>query len=143
MTEPSAEATEAKLIYADSSALVKLVIEEPESQALAAHLVGRPRLACSRLAIVEVHRATRLANDSPEVAAAVERLLSSTMLLSIDDDLLEAARTLTSKTLRSLDAIHLASALRIEAEELLAYDRRLLAAASDLGFATTSPGLVT
>lgn len=143
MTEPSAEATEAKLIYADSSALVKLVIEEPESQALAAHLVGRPRLACSRLAIVEVHRATRLANDSPEVAAAVERLLSSTMLLSIDDDLLEAARTLTSKTLRSLDAIHLASALRIEAEEFLAYDRRLLAAASDLGFATTSPGLVT
>ena len=143
MTEPSAEATEAKLIYADSSALVKLVIEEPESQALAAHLVGRPRLACSRLATAEVHRATRLANDSPEVAAAVERLLSSTMLLSIDDDLLEAARTLTSKTLRSLDAIHLASALRIEAEELLAYDRRLLAAASDLGFATTSPGIVT
>jgi uncharacterized protein len=119
---------------------VKLVIEEPETEALQAHLdSGATVLATSRLAIVEVSRATGLANDSSEVQEDVDRLLSSCMLVSVSAELLRAARRLASASVRTLDAIHLASALRIEADELLAYDRRLLAAASEQRLPVATP----
>jgi uncharacterized protein len=61
------------------------------------------------------------------------------MLVAVSPQLLRAARELTSNTVRSLDAIHLATALRIEADELLAYDHRLLAAADEQGLQLASP----
>jgi uncharacterized protein len=61
------------------------------------------------------------------------------MLVSVSTQLLRAAHKLASASVRTLDAIHLASALRTEADELLAYDHRLLAAATEQGLATTSP----
>lgn len=60
-------------------------------------------------------------------------------MVSVTAPLLRQARGLASATLRTLDAIHLASALRLEADELLAYDRRLLDAARNLGLAVASP----
>jgi predicted nucleic acid-binding protein len=63
------------------------------------------------------------------VQEEVDRLLSSCILIAVSTQLLRAARKLACAPVRTLDAIHLASALRIEADELLAYDRRLLAAA--------------
>ena len=96
-------------------------------------------LATSRIAVVEVSRATGLANSSREVRDEVDRLLASCMLVAVSAQLLRAARELAGSALRTLDAIHLASALRIEADELLAYDHRLLAAASERGLAVASP----
>lgn len=131
---------ERRLIYADSSALVKLIIEETETAALKSHLASRSNvLATSRLAIVEVTRACKLANPSQETAEEADRLLSSCMLVSVSSQLLRSARKLTSDTIRTLDAIHLASALRIDADELLAYDRRLLAAAREQGLCVADP----
>ncbi len=136
----TALSAERRLIYADSSALVKLVIEEPESAALQQHLNGAYLLATSRIAVVEVSRATALANPDQEVREEVERLLASCMLVAVSAHLLRSARNLTADTVRTLDAIHLASALRIEADELLAYDHRLLAAAAEHGMTAVSPG---
>jgi predicted nucleic acid-binding protein len=131
---------ERRLLYADSSALVKLVIEEPESASLERHVQDRRLLATSRVALVEVARATAIANPAPEVQAEAGRLLRSCLLVDVTDALLRSAAGLTSAAVRTLDAIHLASALRIEPDELVAYDRRLLAAAAELGLTVASPG---
>jgi predicted nucleic acid-binding protein len=118
---------------------VKLVIEEPESASLERYLEGGPLLATSRIALVEVLRATSIANPAPEVRAEAERLLASCMLVDVTDGLLRAAAGLASAAVRTLDAIHLASALRVEADELVAYDRRLTAAAAARGLVVASP----
>jgi uncharacterized protein len=88
-----------------------------------------------------VPRATALANPSPDVQAAVDALLGACMLIAVSIETLRAARKLAGASVRTLDAIHLASALRIEADELVAYDQRLLAAAAANGVAVASPGL--
>jgi hypothetical protein len=90
--------------------------------------------------VVEVSRASALANPSPEVREEVDKLLASCMLVAVSARLLRSARELAAATVRTLGAIHLASALRIEADELLAYDRRLLAAAAERGLTVASPG---
>lgn len=90
--------------------------------------------------MVEVSRATALANPDQEVREEVDKLLASCMLVAVSAQLLRSARNLTAATVRTLDAIHLASALRIEADELLAYDHRLLAAATEHGLTAASPG---
>ena len=69
----------------------------------------------------------------------VDRLLGSLMLVAVTAQLLRSARKLAGAAVRTLDAIHLASALRIEPDELLAYDRRLLAAATEHGLTVASP----
>lgn len=119
---------------------MKLLIEEAESAALEGHLADGPVLATSRLAVVEVPRATALANPRPEVQREVADLLASCLLVDVTDGVLLAAAALTSLTVRTLDAIHLASALRIEPDELVAYDRRLIAAAAGHGLVVASPG---
>ena len=119
---------------------MKLVIEEPESAALESYLDDPPLVATSRIAVVEVPRATSLANPSDEVRAQTERLLASCMLVVVSAQLLSVARGLTSADVRTLDAIHLASALSIAADELVAYDHRLLRAAIEQGLAVASPG---
>ncbi len=119
---------------------MKLVIEEPESRALEQHLEAGSVLATSRIALVEVRRATALANPAPEVQEEAARLLASCMLIDVTDGLLRDAARLASQAVRTLDAIHLASALRIETDELVAYDRRLLGAAAARGLAVSSPG---
>jgi predicted nucleic acid-binding protein len=93
----------------------------------------------SRIAVVEVSRATALANPSQEVSEEVDKLLGSLMLVAVSAQLLRSARKLVRASVRTLDAIHLASALRIEPDELLAYDRRLLAAATEHGLQVASP----
>jgi uncharacterized protein len=120
---------------------VKLIVEEPESKALERHLDGEPLLATSRIALVEVLRATAFANPAPEVRSEAERLLASCMLVDVSDGLLRGAAALASASVRTLDAVHLASALKVGPDELIAYDWRLLAAAAEHGLASSSPGV--
>ena len=128
------------LAYLDSSALVKLVIDEPESAALERHLGKGTALATSLIALVEVTRATALANPAPEVREETALLLDSCILVDVTDVVVRVAARLASRAVRTLDALHLASAMRVEPDELIAYDRRLVAAARDSGLPVASPG---
>lgn len=119
---------------------MKLVIEEPQSAALERHLASGQLVATSRIALVEVTRATAIANPRAEVRRETDRLLASCMLVDVTNALLRTAAELASPRVRTLDAIHLASAVRIEADELLAYDRRLAAAGVEQGLEVASPG---
>jgi predicted nucleic acid-binding protein len=133
-------ATEDALVYADASALVKLVIDEAETEALKAHLHDVPRIATSAVALVEVPRATALADPSTVTRARALDLLERCFLVDATQALLRRAEELSSAAVRSLDAIHLASALDVAPAEMVVYDRRLRAAAEDAGLRVTSPG---
>lgn len=128
-------------IYADSSALVKLVIDEPESDALRALVGSGPGLVTSWIAVVEVHRAAHMAHPSARSQPRTKALLDRCRLLAVSADVLERARQLASPRLRSLDAIHLASAIRSKSPQIVTYDRRLMEAASAEGLRVLHPGL--
>jgi predicted nucleic acid-binding protein len=117
------------------------VIEEPESQDLEAHVTEDVVLATSRIALVEVPRATSLANPAEEVRWETQRLLSACLLVDVSDRVLRAAAELTSREIRTLDAIHLASALRSGLENLtvVTHDRTMATVAEHLGFETYDP----
>jgi predicted nucleic acid-binding protein len=126
-------------VYLDSSAIVKLVVEEGESRALTRHLRDHPSRVSCALARVEVIRAVR-----PHGAAAVGRagrLLARISLLRIDDVLLDAAAALEGTALRSLDAIHLAAAQAFgdELAEVVTYDHRMAHAARRFGLTVSAP----
>jgi predicted nucleic acid-binding protein len=134
-------ATDDRVAYADSSALVKLVIDEPESRSLHEYLTRtEPLLASSRVALVEVPRATSIADPSPETREKTRRLLEACLLVRLTDALLREAAELTSLQVRTLDAIHLATAKRVEPDEMIVYDARLAAAAAEAGLETIAPG---
>ena len=95
----------------------------------------------ARQQLVEVPRATRIANPSEEVRHETRRLLDACLLVDVNDRVLDDAAGLASRSVRSLDAIHLATALYIDADELVAYDERLLDAAAAQGLSIASPGL--
>ncbi len=137
----TALSTDQRLLYFDSSALVKLLIEEPQSDELERYVADEVVLATSRVALVEVPRATALANPAEEVQIETGRLLASCLLVAVGNRVLSSAAELTSREVRTLDAIHLATALYIDADELVAYDRRLLAAAATHRVPVASPGL--
>lgn len=103
-------------------------------------LGAEPLLATSRIALVEVLRATALANPAHETRSVAESLLASCMLVDVTDGLLRVAARLASRSVRTLDAVHLASALRVDADQMVAYDRRLLSAAAEHGLSVSSPG---
>lgn len=121
--------------YVDSSALAKLIVSEPESEPLARYLESREMIS-SELAIVEV---TRVERRAPAPVGSARRVLAEVDLVALTRPLLERAAELTSARVRSLDAIHLATALEVEPDELVAYDRRLLAAAAEVGLSVVSP----
>ena len=120
-----------QLLYLDSSALVKLVSPEPETPALLRLLHDWPERVSSVLARVEVLRATRRLGDEAARLRRAEQVLSRIALIRIDDVVLDAAARLAPTDLRSLDAIHLATALSVRRQlgALVTYDPRLAAAA--------------
>ena len=125
-------------VYVDSSALAKLVVLEPQTRALASHLRNR-RVTTSELAVVEIARAEKLAEPGRRTGATARGVLAEADLVPVGPAILARAAALTSTRVRSLDAIHLATALELEPEELVAYDRRLLDAAEAAGLRTASP----
>ena len=134
-------------VYFDSSALLKRTLEERESDALECefqHLSeSGADLVSSTLTWIEVTRSlrSRLGAESPMlVATLVDETLAGVSESPITGQVVSIARRLGPSTLRSLDAIHLASATLLNADIVCAYDKRLLVAASELGFRTMSPG---
>jgi uncharacterized protein len=126
-------------VYLDSSAIVKLVVREPETEALLAFLVPRDVRVTSALARVEVVRAVRHHGRSATTRATA--MLDALSQLALDDALLDSAAAIDANQLRSLDAIHLASAQQLEGEldVLVTYDERMLAAARALGLPVSLP----
>lgn len=128
--------------YLDASALVKLVIDEPERDALREHLGMRsPRQVTSALSRVEVLRAVKVASPGPAAQAQAEQVLGRCVLVAVGDLVLRDAAQLASVRLRSLDAIHLASARTFGPDEFITYDERLAEAARDQGMTVVQPGV--
>jgi len=130
------------VIYLDTSAMAKLVVAETESAALAAWLDERPDelLTTSVLGRVELLRAAR--RRGQDAVARALSLLAELALVPVSADVVDGAWTLDPPAVRSLDALHLASASSLGSEltALVAYDARLLAAAESLGLKPVSPG---
>ena len=125
--------------YLDSSAIVKFVIEEPESSALRRHLRRRRPLVSSSLARTEVLRALVL--EGEEGLARGRAVLGRIDLVRVNNRVLDAAGIMTPSDLRSLDAIHLATARELGTDlgQVVSYDDRILVAARQLGVRTASP----
>jgi predicted nucleic acid-binding protein len=119
------------VIYLDTSAFVKLVRGERETPALASFLRERPDapLVSSALLVVETRRA--VLREDPGQLPRADLLLTRIDQVDITRPVLEAASRLPDPALRSLDAIHLATALQLhrELEAVVTYDSRLAAAA--------------
>lgn len=126
-------------LYLDSSAIVKLAVREAESAALRRFLRRRRPLVTSALARTEVLRALL-----PAGKEALERggdVLRTLDLVRVNDRVLKAAGVLAPESLRSLDAIHLSTALLLadELSAVVTYDERMAAAARDLGLRVAIP----
>jgi predicted nucleic acid-binding protein len=128
-------------VYADSSALAKLVVHESESDDFFEYLDDGPVIATSRIATVEVARAAAVADPGADAQRRVDRILGYCLLVDVTAEVIAAARRLASPTLRTLDAIHLATALQIAPDEFVAYDRQLLTAAQAQGLRVAAPGV--
>ena len=120
------------MIYLDTSAFVKLIRGERETSALQAFLRERPEapLVSSALLVVETRRA--VLREDPGQLPRADLLLTRIDQVDITRAVLEAASRLPDPALRSLDAIHLATALQLhrDLEAVVTYDSRLAAAAS-------------
>lgn len=123
----------------DTSAFVKAPLGEPHAQALAAAADEWGMYASSALLRVEAVRACRRAGD--DAVAAVSGALRRVVLIPVDDEVLEAAALLGDPGVRSLDAIHLATAMALgdDLGMVFTYDARLSEAALALGLPVSSP----
>jgi predicted nucleic acid-binding protein len=119
-----------KLLYLDSSAIVKLVVPEPETKALRDLLRSWPERVSSVVARIEVERVARRIGGG-----AVRRsrsVLSRIALVGLDEPVVRVAAALDPPELRTLDAIHLATAISLGGDlgALCVYDVRLGGAAA-------------
>lgn len=127
------------MVYLDSSALVKLVVTEPESLALRHYLSAESERVSCALVRVEVLRAAR--GHGAAALTRARRLLQRLYLVQVDEELLDAAAGLDPRVLRSLDAIHLAAAQLFGGEltAVVTYDRRMATTAGLLDLPVAAP----
>lgn len=127
-------------VYVDSSAAAKLLVREQESAALIRHLSDRQingdGIATSFLTETELRRICVREDISQKL---VTDLLDRFELLELDAPLYRDAGTLANRELRSLDALHIATALRLDADEFVTYDQRQTSAALDSGLRVVAP----
>ena len=131
------------MLYLDTSALMKLIRREPESDALADWLDAQTPApwVSSTLIEIELPRALRLIE--PSLLARVPAMLARVARYEVDELVRAAAAAYPDTTLRSLDAIHLATGDAVLGTQLTAfvtYDERLLPAAAAAGLPTAAPG---
>ena len=126
-------------VYLDTSAAAKLLVEELESAALASYLDSldaAEELMSSVLLETELRRlGIRL--EIPQ--ATISQLLDQVALVEVSRSLFREAGLLPGSYLRSLDALHIAAALRLDCRLLITYDHRMATAATDVGLATIGP----
>jgi predicted nucleic acid-binding protein len=127
------------VLYLDSSALVKLVVTEPETVALRRYLRSRPDRVTSELSVAEVSRAA-LRRDAGLIEAT-RRILDRVDRIALGSQLVQRAGTLMPPGMRTLDALHITSALELgdELEAVVAYDHQMLDAAAAHRLPTASP----
>lgn len=128
-------------VYLDSSAFVKLVVAEPESRALRSFLARRrARHVSSAILRAEALRAVR--HGDPETLANTRAALRRVELVAVTDGILDGAGALEPRVVRTLDAIHLATALALgdDLEVIVTYDARMAEGARLLGLDAESPG---
>jgi len=126
-------------LYLDTSVLGRVLLNEPDTPAIR-HEMGRfERHISSRLLSIELHR-LGLREDMLEY---VEKLLSGQVLIPLDEEILADAETIAPSAVRTLDAIHLATAVRLAGEgqldALMTYDKQLAEGAREHGLAVLSP----
>lgn len=130
---------EVPLVYADTSALGALLVEQAETGALVEWLDRAPaRLVSSDLLETELRRmAVREGRDQSKVSAVLEGV----SLAALDRATYRSAGLLPMPYLRTLDALHLEAAMRLDANAVLTYDRRLGEAARSAGLDVIAPGV--
>lgn len=128
------------MLYLDASAIVKLVRSEPETPALVETIRADPEVVSSALSWTEVVRAARRARVRMARATAV---LDGIAAVPIDDGILRDAAELAPASLRTLDAIHLASARSLgeDIDAVVTYDERMIEAAASLALTVRFPGV--
>jgi uncharacterized protein len=133
------------LYYADTSAVIKLLVEETHSKAFAAFYDGHADAEWASSALLRIELTRAVARAMPVLLPEARDLLTAFSTIAIDDEIVDGAMNEPDRGLRSLDAIHLATAriLAPELEALVSYDDRLVKAATDAGLATVSPGIET
>ncbi len=126
-------------IYVDTSVLGRVILEEPDREAIVRELTGFGRRVASRLLGIELRRLA-LREDASEEA---EQILANVVLIPIDEAIIASAERIAPLTVATLDAIHLATALRLAAEDkldaLMTYDKRLAQGAEEHGLAVLAP----
>lgn len=133
--------TNGEIVYLDSSAFVKLFLPEPDSRALTRYLASRPHRVSATLLRTEVLRTAVRAMLSPQRMLLVRALLETVTFIPADLTLSDEAGTLHPPELRSLDAIHLATArsLGTRLAAVVSYDQRLAGAAAWYGMPVEAP----
>lgn len=128
------------VVYLDSSAITKLLVEEPERQDLRQFLESRPDRVTSIVGAIEVGRAVW--RQDPTQLASLAAVWEGIGRIALDQAVVDRAATLDPPGLRTLDAIHLASALELGSDlsVLVTYDVRFADAARRQGIAVASPG---
>lgn len=130
------------MIYLDSSALMKLVRSESETEALRSWLGAHPAESwvTSELGRVEVLRAARRVGE--QALTQARAVINSCDLIPLDRAVQDAACGMGTTTLRTLDALHLASALVIKSDVtgFVSYDLRFAEAAAETGLPVVAPG---
>jgi uncharacterized protein len=127
------------LIYVDTSALGRLLLDEAGKQEIESTLEAFARRVSSSLLRIELRR-LGLRHDMPE---RVDSLLAGILLIPLGWRIITTAETLTPSAVATLDAIHLATAVRLsqagELDALMTYDKQLAAGAQEHGIAVLSP----
>jgi len=127
------------VVYLDTSALGRVLLGEPDGPAVLRELAAFDQRVASRLLRVELRR---LGLREGRLAAA-DQLLGGVSLLPVDEQLLATAETLPPAGVGTLDALHLATALRLAGagslDALMTYDQRLAAAAAQHGVPVLAP----
>ena len=128
------------MVYLDASALVKLVVPEPESAALRHELARDAEWVSSALARVEVLRALRRTGATADAIRFAEELMDRMALVAVDQPILNAAASAEPVGLRSLDAVHLATVLSLAGvNAFVGYDERLNSAVAAAGLPVLAP----
>jgi len=129
------------MTYLDSAAVVKLVHAEPESATLRSWLDKRAEVQWISSVLTEIESFRALARYAPAAVSRLPAVLDQIDLIDLDQRIRMLAQTVTPVTVRSLDAIHLGTALRSRSSltSFVTYDKRLRDAARAVGLPTDAP----